>query len=196
MSATTVRAFVGIALPEACRALAARLGKAVAALSRGAATPVREGTAHLTLKFLGDVPATGPGGSDAVAAALAGITFAPFVLRFGGGGFFPDMTRPRVVWAGLAAGAPECRALAARVDAALAPCGIAPQAQPYRPHLTLARLREPGCGGDWPGALTLLTDAAWPETTVATMTLWRSLLSPSGARHEVVATFAATAGAG
>ncbi|HCR12206.1 MAG TPA: RNA 2',3'-cyclic phosphodiesterase, partial [Solidesulfovibrio sp.] len=70
------------------------------------------------------------------------------------------------------------------------------QAQPYRPHLTLARLREPGCGGDWPGALTLLTDAAWPETTVATMTLWRSLLSPSGARHEVVATFAATAGAG
>lgn len=196
MSATTVRAFVGIALPEACRALAARLGRGVAALSRGPASPVREGTAHLTLTFLGDVPATGPGGIDAVTEALAVITFAPFVLRFGGGGFFPDMARPRIVWAGLAMGALECQALAARVDAALAPCGIAPQARPYRPHLTLARLREPGRGGDWPGALALLTEAAWPETTVAAMTLWRSLLSPSGARHEIVATFAATAGAG
>ena len=192
MSATTVRAFVGIALPEACRALAARLGRGVAALSRGPASPVREGTAHLTLTFLGDVPATGPGGIDAVAEALAVITFAPFVLRFGGGGFFPDMARPRVVWAGLALGAPECQALAARVDAALAPCGIAPQARPYRPHLTLARLREPGRGGDWPGALRLMADAAWPETEVAAMTLWRSLLSPAGARHEVVATIAAT----
>jgi 2'-5' RNA ligase len=195
MSATTVRAFVGIALPEACRALAARLGRGVAALSRGPASPVREGTVHLTLTFLGDVPATGPGGIGAVAEALAAIAFAPFALRFGGGGFFPDMARPRVAWAGLAMGAPECQALAARADAALAPCGIAPQARPYRPHLTLARLREPGRGGDWPGALKLLTDAAWPETTVAAMTLWRSLLSPSGARHAVVATFAATAGA-
>ncbi|WP_029459496.1 RNA 2',3'-cyclic phosphodiesterase [Solidesulfovibrio alcoholivorans] len=194
MSATTVRAFVGIALPEACRALAARLGKGVAALSRGPASPVREATVHLTLKFLGDVPTAGPDGIDAVAAALGAVVFAPFALRFGGGGFFPDMVRPRVVWAGLAAGAPECQALAARVDAALAPCGIAPEARPYRPHLTLARLREPGRGGDWPGALTLLTDAVWPETPVAAMTLWRSLLSPAGARHEVMATFAASTG--
>lgn len=194
MPATTVRAFVGIALPETCRALAARLGKGVAALSRGPASPVREATAHLTLKFLGDVPTTGPGGIDAVAAALGQVAFAPFALRFGGGGFFPEITRPRVVWAGLAAGAPECQALAARVDAALAPCGIAPEVRPYQPHLTLARLREPGRGGDWSGALTLLTEAVWPETTVTTMSLWRSLLSPVGARHEVVATIAATTG--
>ncbi len=194
MPATTVRAFVGIGLPGECRALAARLGKAVAGLSRGPASPVREDVAHLTLKFLGDVPASGPGGLGAVAEALGAVAFAPFALRFGGGGFFPDMTRPRVAWAGLATGAPECRALAARVEAALSPLGFAPEAKPYTPHLTLARLREPGRGGDWPGVLKLLADAAWPEVPVAAFTLWRSILSPSGARHEVAATFAARTG--
>ncbi|WP_300162690.1 RNA 2',3'-cyclic phosphodiesterase [Solidesulfovibrio sp.] len=191
MPVSTVRAFVGIGLPGECRALAARLGKAVARLSRGPASPVREEVVHLTLRFLGDVPVSGPGGIGAVAEALGTVAFAPFALRFGGGGFFPDITRPRVAWAGLAAGAPECRALAARVETALSPLGFAPETKPFTPHLTLARLREPGRGGDWPGALKLLVEAAWPELTACAFTLWRSILSPSGARHEVAATFAA-----
>ncbi|WP_428565521.1 MAG: RNA 2',3'-cyclic phosphodiesterase [Solidesulfovibrio sp. DCME] len=186
-----VRAFVGIALPRECREQAARLGAAVAGLARGAASPARAEAVHLTLRFLGDVPTGGPGGLPAITAALAAIPFAAFGLRFGGGGFFPDMARPRVAWAGLAVGAPECLALAAAVDTALVPLGLPPEARPYRPHLTLARLREPGRGGDWAGALGRLAAAAWPDLRVTACTLWRSVLSPTGARHEVLAVFPA-----
>lgn len=188
-----VRAFVGIDLPPACRELAAGLSAAVAAAAPRPVSRVRGDNVHLTLKFLGDVPADGPGGIAAVRQALSAVAFAPFTLRFASGGFFPDPSRPRVVWAGLAEGAASCRALADQVEAALAPLGFVPEAKPYRPHLTLGRVRLPG-RGDWTAALRLLTDAVWPETTVTAFTLWRSVLSPAGSRHDVLAVFPASAG--
>lgn len=188
-----VRAFVGIDLPPACKETAVRLAAAVAAASPRPLTPVRAATVHLTLHFLGDVPASGPDGIEAVRAALAALAFAPFSLRFAGGGFFPDMARPRVVWAGLAAGAPECQALAARIATALAELGLPADDKPYRPHLTLARLRTPGRNDDWSPVLRLLTAATWPEIPVTQATLWRSILGPGGARHVVLSNFGAVA---
>jgi 2'-5' RNA ligase len=188
-----VRAFVGIDLPPACKALAERLSRAVAAAAPRPVSRLRGDNVHLTLQFLGDVPADGPGGIPAVREALAAVAFAPFALRLAGGGFFPDALRPRVVWAGLAEGAPQCRALAGQVVAVLAPLGFPPEAKPYRPHLTLGRVRLPG-RGDWTAALRLLTGAVWPAMTVTSFTLWRSILSPAGARHDVLAVFPASTG--
>uniref|UniRef100_I2Q6B8 RNA 2',3'-cyclic phosphodiesterase n=1 Tax=Desulfovibrio sp. U5L TaxID=596152 RepID=I2Q6B8_9BACT len=196
-----VRAFVGIPLPDACQDLAADLGRRLASLANGAASPAKAGNIHLTLKFLGNVPVGlsageadgGPDGLPAVAGALAAIPFAPFTLRLGGGGFFPGPARPRVVWAALADGAGPCHTLARAVEAAMAPLGFAPEPKPFTAHLTLARLREPGRGGDWPGMLRLLAAAGWPAVPVGSFTLWRSILGPAGARHEVLAEFPATA---
>jgi len=188
-----VRAFVGLALPQSCQEMAGRLGAALAPLCRGRLSRVRAGQAHITLKFLGETPVTGPAGIEAVGEALGGIRFAPFRLDLAGGGFFPGQKRPRVVWAGLREGAQACRQLAAAVDAALAPLGIAPEGNPFAAHLTLARIREPERGGDWPAMLALLTQALWPPVPVAAMTLWRSVLSEHGARHEVLRDFPAAA---
>lgn len=192
MEAGSIRAFIGIALPPACQQQAERLGRAIAAIAAGPASPVRAATVHLTLKFLGDIPASGPHGIEAVTRALEGVVFAPFSLHFRGGGFFPDNRRPRVAWAGLDAGAGACQTLAAAVDAALTPLGIAPEARPYRPHLTLARLRQPGRDADWGQALRHLAEADWPVVPVTDFILWRSVLSPGGARHEPLARFSAT----
>ncbi|EFL51549.1 2'-5' RNA ligase [Solidesulfovibrio fructosivorans JJ]] len=186
-----VRAFVGLALPQSCQDMANRLGAALAPLCRGRISRVRTGQAHITLKFLGETPVTGPAGIEAVGEALAGIRFAPFRLGFAGGGFFPGPNRPRVIWAGLREGASACRELAAAVDAALAPLGIAPEGKPFAAHLTLARVREPERGGDWPAMLALLAKAQWPSVPVAAMTLWRSVLSDHGARHEALREFPA-----
>lgn len=97
------------------------------------------GNWHLTLRFLGDVPASRCG---EVADALKAIPFAPVTLAVGGAGVFPARGAPRVLWLGLARGARECAAMAGAVDAALVPLGFAPDARPFAPHLTLARLRE------------------------------------------------------
>lgn len=188
-----VRAFVGIPLPQACQELVGDLGHLLAPLARGRISPVRAGNAHLTLRFLGDVPRSGPAGALAVAEALAGVAFTRFTLRLAGGGFFPGPRRPRVVWAGLAEGAGTCQTLAGAVEAALSPLGFAPEGKPFTAHLTLARLREPGRGGDWPAMLGILAETAWPAVTVASFTLWRSAQAGSGTRHEVLADFPATA---
>lgn len=188
-----VRAFVGIPLPDACRELAERLGRRITPLVRGTVSPVRAENVHLTLKFLGDVPEAGPCGIGAVAEALAGVAFPRFTLRFAGGGFFPGPDRPRVVWAALAEGAGACQALARAVEEALAPLGVAAEAKPFVAHLTLARLREPGRGGDWPAVLRLLAEAAWPAVEVGSLTLWRSVLGLGGTRHEALAAIPAWA---
>jgi RNA 2',3'-cyclic 3'-phosphodiesterase len=188
------RAFAGLALPEAYQRELAALCRRLRPLATGPVSWTRPGNWHLTLKFLGEVPLAGPGGLAAVTAALAGLVFSPFVLSGAGGGFFPSQRRPRVAWIGLDRGAAACAALAAAVDTVLSPLGFAPESRPFTPHLTVARFREPGRVGDVEGLARELTAACLPVVPVEALTLWRSLLGPSGPRYEVLATVAAVSG--
>lgn len=90
---------------------------------------------HVTLKFVGQV-------SDArvqqMKTALASVKTAPFAVRFGGVGFFPNAKAARVFWAGVDGG-DELPRLASAIDAVLEKLGIAREERPYHPHLTLAR---------------------------------------------------------
>ncbi|MDR3042903.1 MAG: RNA 2',3'-cyclic phosphodiesterase [Desulfovibrio sp.] len=148
----TIRCFVGLPLPpqwqDRLAALRTDLHAACASpegrdpaladlLRRLHWTP--PGNWHLTLRFLGDVPTPR---CDEVADALRTIRFAPVQLAVDKAGVFPAKGTPRVLWLGLARGAPECTALATAVNAALAPLGFAPEDRALAPHLTLARLRE------------------------------------------------------
>jgi len=184
----SIRTFVGIALSPACRDIMGTLGPRLRALARRPVTVTRPENAHLTLRFLGDVPEAD---IPAVQTALAGVAFAPFAVQPAGGGFFPGPDRPRVIWAGLAEGAAPCRAVAAAVDAALAPLGFAPQSRPFASHLTLGRVKVPGRDGDWPGILSLLARTSWPPFPVTAFCLYRSTLSAAGSRYDVLAAFPA-----
>ena len=66
----TCRAFVGIALPESYQRELAAIRDRLRPFAPGPMTWTRPGNWHLTLKFLGEVPARGPGGIEAVTAAL------------------------------------------------------------------------------------------------------------------------------
>jgi 2'-5' RNA ligase len=66
-------------------------------------------------------------------------TFDPFVLTFRHVGYGPDPKRPRLLWAECAAG----REIEELRDALLLAFGQADE-RPFRPHVTLARLRENG----------------------------------------------------
>jgi 2'-5' RNA ligase len=94
---------------------------------------------HVTLRFLGSVA---EGDVAGMIAALARIVAPRFELAFAGVGTFPPRPSSRkpahVLWAGLAP-SPALHALKAAVDAALGP---EPDARPYAPHVTLARLRD------------------------------------------------------
>ncbi|WP_022661148.1 RNA 2',3'-cyclic phosphodiesterase [Paucidesulfovibrio longus] len=174
------RLFAGVPLSDECKAVSAELlqrlrepGGPLRGARVSCPPPEKQ---HLTLKFLGDTPG---GRIESVLAVLGAVDFTPFALSLADAGFFPDMTRPRVLWAGVAQGAARLAALAARVNEALAPLGFAPEKRPYRAHLTLGRVREQGTA-DWAETRRMVAECAWPEMLVSRFVLWKSELGPGG----------------
>ena len=152
-------------------------------LAPGVAWVARDNV-HVTLKFLGAVDNARLGALEpALAAAAAG--HAAFDLTIDGLGAFPSRIRPRVLWAGIGAGAAELGTLAARVDEALAALGFARETRPFAAHVTLGRVREPRANPRLAAAL----DAGGPlgRQRVARVSLMRSDLSPRGARYTELA---------
>lgn len=93
---------------------------------------------HITLRFVGRV---GQVTYDRWLAALDQIEAEPFKVRLEGLGGFPQSRSATVVWAGVVA--PGLDHLAAMVEEATQSAGIAAEERPFRPHLTLARVRPP-----------------------------------------------------
>jgi 2'-5' RNA ligase len=132
---------------------------------------------HLTVRFIGQA-------DEALAHAILialepPIAVAPFDLRLAGCGAFPPRGAPRVLWVGVVSGLDGLQALEREVSRRLQAIGLPPEARPYRPHLTLARVREPA--GLRAGAL-LATCAEAPigATRVEAITLYESRQSPGG----------------
>jgi RNA 2',3'-cyclic 3'-phosphodiesterase len=149
-------------------------------------SPVRGENLHYTLRFLGDV-------SDETKNLLlsilekAHIDERPFPLHIQGTGAFPNASRPRVVWAGCAKQdeAPMLE-LARHVDDFTKEIGLGERDKPFVPHLTLARIKNPGGRGLEAAKAILHVER---ETHYATMTakalhLVESTLTPEGPRYE------------
>jgi 2'-5' RNA ligase len=137
---------------------------------------VRPETFHVTLRFLGDVEVSR---IAALARQVVERTaeIRPFALRLGGARAFPSPRRPRVVVLDLAPAAP-LEALAAAVEGGVVAAGFEPESRPFRPHLTLGRVR--GAGERLPRELPSPDGA---EFDVTEAVLFRSELRPGGALH-------------
>lgn len=186
-----IRVFVAIALGDhAKRALA----DAIAALRAeriAALRPVRPEGVHLTLKFLGNIaPELAPRIGQALAAVAA--RHAPLSLTLGDAGFFPagNASRARVLWVGIDGDTAALRELQREVDAALAALGFPPERQPFRPHLTLARLRHSASPPDRRRAAAALANHPLPQAVrirARAISLMQSDLQPGGAIYTRIA---------
>ena len=149
----------------------------------GGLRPVRPEGVHLTLKFLGDVPADRISAiGDATGKAAA--RHAPFALSLSGVGAFPGGRAPRVLWAGIVGDLDRLAALQASVDGCLAELGFARERRSFNPHLTLARLRDSASTEDRARALDVLKVAQPREESsfeVDGVALFQSTLGPGGA---------------
>ena len=96
---------------------------------------------HLTLKFLGNVPAGSIAAvKNALAEACAGAR--PFSLRAKGIGFFPNERSPRVVWAGIEDDENVLAGLQMRVQQSLAPFADKPGAEKFHGTCNLGPVSE------------------------------------------------------
>ncbi|MER7518324.1 RNA 2',3'-cyclic phosphodiesterase [Streptomyces sp. NPDC126499] len=143
-SATTIRVFIALAPPDdAKEELERALRPAYDAYPRMRWNRIEDW--HITLAFLGEIPAASVPPLRAPLAELA-ATRRPVELALQGSGHFDE----RVLWSGIGGDVDGLRLLAADVRALVRRCAIPFEDRPLRPHLTLARARR----GDRSSVLT------------------------------------------
>jgi 2'-5' RNA ligase len=140
---------------------------------------------HYTLRFLGELE-EGRVEAACRAAAQAVIGLAPFEAVLGAPGAFPDFRRPRVLWVGLDSGREPLELLARSLDEALRREGFGPPDKPFRAHLTVGRVRDPGGRGGAAAAGRLSGERAPGRFTVGTLAVVHSTLNPRGSVYRAV----------
>jgi len=174
-----IRTFVAFLIPAEWTEYLAEAGRDLAARTSRFSW-VKPGNIHITIRFLGDLGEDGVRRVSESVRESAGSEEAPRA-RLGALGAFPKLEKPRVVWVGLGEGADAVTSLGKRVNDALERDGFGPPDKPFRPHLTLARVRE-GAGG-----LDALPHATIPPPPPAAfldrICVMKSELHPAGARY-------------
>jgi 2'-5' RNA ligase len=185
-----VRLFVACEVPDEAKS---SIGEVIETLRSRSGTAVRwirpEGV-HVTLKFLGEVPVRQlPAIKLAIQEAVVG--HSPFELEFSNIGTFGGREGLRIMWVGIAGDVLRLEALVRAVNAALAVVGFEPERRPFRPHLTLGRVRDEiptrqRAEIEVAVGKMAVPPSGWRTTHVSLM---RSRLGPGGAVYEVLATF-------
>ncbi|MBU0508112.1 RNA 2',3'-cyclic phosphodiesterase [bacterium] len=180
-----MRLFVAIDLPDVWKNTLAEPEASIGWLGRGIRWVEPRGM-HLTLKFLGEIEESRLTEIEtALRGACAGIV--SFTIRLKGTGVFPNPKRPHIFWAGIEAPA-ELLDLQSRIDTAMQRSGFDKDDHPFRPHLTLARIKDPA-GKNRMTEAFLNFKLESESSVVREVLLMRSHLSREGARYEALRRF-------
>jgi RNA 2',3'-cyclic 3'-phosphodiesterase len=143
---------------------------------------------HLTLKFLGDVPADSvPALIDALCEATAGI--GTLALHARGLGFFPNARAPRVLWAGVTDGSERLGYLQPKVEEACRSFSAETAESRFHAHITLARVKrfQGRAAAGLQKAVVPYQDQDFGSWPAAQIELMRSQLSNAGPSYSTLA---------
>lgn len=187
---TLLRAFIAIEIPtEIKQQIIAQTADLRQKLGRSVRWVTAE-NAHLTLKFLGDIP---PIAIDSLTCMLKekAEQTPPFDIAVVGLGAFPNLRHPRVIWIGLNAPATLTK-LQKTLDAATTnPEHHDPEKQAFSPHLTIGRVRQPLSDAEKrsiPDALQNIQIGCLGNFTVQSISLFQSELKPAGPIYTCLST--------
>jgi 2'-5' RNA ligase len=145
---------------------------------------VEEENIHITLKFLGEIPEER---TARVAEFIRSIAFKPFTLDFRGVGVFPSLSRPSVVWAGVAGEASEMLAVFIELERGLKALGFEAERRPFQPHVTLCRVRGGHNKAELAEAVEAMADEEFGPQRVEHICLKKSLLTRGGPIYSNIA---------
>jgi 2'-5' RNA ligase len=178
----SLRVFCAVELPEEVRdAAATHAARLRRDFPEARASWARAASLHVTLKFLGEVERARVAAlARASAAAVEG--FAPFSLSVEEAGTFPPRGAARVLWLGVRDESGGLARLQRRLEEECEASGFPREPRAFKPHLTLARLRQPKDAHE-------LSEAHRRETfgphlfNVSELIVMRSELGPGGSRY-------------
>ncbi len=178
----TIRAFVAVEVPEEIRIAARQL---IAKLQECQCDVkwVEPHNLHFTLKFLGNIKDRDiPDVYRAIEAAIEGMR--AFEMTVQGVGAFPNISRPRTLWLGIASGGEKLVDLYERLDARFAEIGFRQESRRFVPHLTLGRGRSGMANGSLVEQLSEFTETEFGPAPVDEVVLFSSELRPDGPQYE------------
>jgi 2'-5' RNA ligase len=96
---------------------------------------------HLTLSFLGDIDILQKQRIENTLSPLLASQM-PFQLRTGNLGVFPNPRRPNVIWLGMLGDTQKLIQFQKKVQLSLEPLGFPVDKRPFKPHLTIGRVKS------------------------------------------------------
>ena len=188
--AESIRLFIAVELPPEVLSALSNLIHGLRASALGGIRLVATKNIHVTLKFLGD---TDVDRLSDLTAALDGLgdRASAFSLALGDVGGFPNLNRTRVLWVGLAGDKQPLDSLANLVEKACVALDFRANAQPFSPHLTVARMRDSASPEERRKAGETLTSLQWKKGApipIDSFKLIKSTLTPQGPIYETLHT--------
>jgi RNA 2',3'-cyclic 3'-phosphodiesterase len=180
-----LRAFVAVEMPGPVRQALEEVQSSLEQLKIRARW-VRPENIHLTLKFLGNIPA-GHVPSVVDVLRIVAPTHGRFNLAAAGLGVFPDIRRPKVIWVGLTSRPDALTPLQQDLDGRLALLGFPREEKPFRGHLTIGRFRAEGHPGPVADAVKRYAATTFGTVAVEEIVLLQSDLRPEGPRYTPLA---------
>ncbi|MCL0076634.1 RNA 2',3'-cyclic phosphodiesterase [Dehalococcoidia bacterium] len=184
-----IRAFIAIRLPDQVKCDLSQLLNRIRPGQERAVKWVNPDSIHLTLKFLGNIPAE-KAVDIARAIGEAAAVVKPFTLELQGLGAFPNLRSPRVVWVGVGGDVQLIVNLQKRIDQVLIHLGFPTERREFSPHLTLGRVRDKATSqerrslGESIGSVQLESSLPFLVDEVCLM---RSTLTSAGAIYDRLA---------
>ena len=174
----TIRSFIAFELPENIISSIGKLQKQIKCHGLDARW-VRPENIHLTLKFLGDITKTDmeSAGGTIIETAKG---YAPIFLSAKGIGIFPNIKRPRVIWAGIAGQISTLVGLQRELDENLESIGFAKEKRLFKGHLTLGRIKKKIPLKRLSDAIKKFEEFESEIFTADQIILFKSVLKPSG----------------
>ena len=180
----SIRAFISIELPQEIKGKIFLIQEQLRVIE----TPiswVRLDSIHLTLKFLGNILEEQiPDIKKCIDISVNGIS--PFKVNVKGGGVFPNLNYPRVIWLGLEDRTDSLFKLQKGIDSCLEKIGFEPEERGFTPHLTLGRVKSLKGKTHLIRTIHIYKDIEVGEIYVDKIKLMRSQLNPAGAIYTVL----------
>lgn len=149
---------------------------------------VRSESIHLTLNFFGNIEENS---IDDIFHAVNTVVprFNPFHLEVRGVGVFPNISRPRVIWAGIEFERGTLDILHKELNTQLSRIGFEPDKREFTPHLTLGRVKTLKEKRQLIERIERVKDHNLGSFHVDNLFLFKSDLQPTGAVYTKLKTF-------
>jgi RNA 2',3'-cyclic 3'-phosphodiesterase len=183
-----IRAFLAVDPPEEVFREIIEIQEHLRKAIQGDIRWVRPEGMHLTLKFFGYVYQSDVANISLVVKNNV-ANMKALLLNVRNLGAFPTAMRPRVLWLGIDGDTDALISLQAKMDTEFQEYGFKKEERPFRPHLTLARVKEPKGLVGLAEAVKKNEEYAAGSFTVSGLTLFKSDLRPTGAIYTKLSYF-------